>query len=91
MGKIEIGIYCYLIADLKKKKNKKKQTKKKKNILKWLSSGPLSNIHFLSKPHNFVGCHGNRKTKVSKNVIKSQLLKSYKSDKAETFQKCSQH
>ena len=50
--------------------------------------GPVPNIIFLSKPKNFIGYHGNRKTKFFKNILKSQHLRSYNGDKAETFQKC---
>ena len=51
--------------------------------------GPLPNIFVLSKPKNFISCHGNRKTKFSKNVLKSQHLRSYNGNKAKTFQKFS--
>ena len=34
-------------------------------------SGPLSNVYFLSKPLNLIGCHGNQKAKFAKNIQKS--------------------
>ena len=46
--------------------------------------GRLPNINFL-----FIGCHGKRKTKRSRNILKSQHLRNYKGDKVETFQKYS--
>ena len=51
--------------------------------------GPLPNINFLSKPKNVIGCHGTEILNFLKNILKSQHLRSYKDDKAETFQKCS--
>ena len=50
MGKVKIGIYCYLIADILTKVSQKVSL-----------GGPLQNISFLSKCLKFIGCHGNRK------------------------------
>ena len=52
LGKMKIGIYCYLTADILT------------NVLqKCFLSGPPLNISFLSKPLNLIGCHGNQKAK----------------------------
>ena len=57
MGKNEIDIYCYLIADILT------------NVFqKGLLSGPLPNIYYLSKPLNMIGCHGNQKLKFAKHI-----------------------
>ena len=40
MGKMKIGIYCYFITDILT------------NVLEMFVSGPLPNIHFLSKHLN---------------------------------------
>ena len=34
-------------------------------------SSPLPNIHFLSKPVDLIGCHGNQKAEFAKNIQKS--------------------
>ena len=55
MGKVTIGLYCYLTADISTR------------VLQKLSlSSLLPNVLFLSKPLNTIGCHGNRKAKFPK-------------------------
>ena len=44
---------------------------------KYLLSGPVPNIYFLSKPFNLIGCHGNQKAKFAKNIKKSTPQKLY--------------
>ena len=60
MGKMQIGIYCYFIADILAKV-----------FEKCLLSGPLPNVYVLSKPLNLIGCHGNQKAKFATNIQKS--------------------
>ena len=55
MGKVKVGVYCYLTADILTKV-----------LQKCSLSSPLRNIRILSKPLNLIGCHGNRKTKFAK-------------------------
>ena len=55
MGKMKIGMFCYLVADILAK-----------YFQKFLLSSPLLKINCLSKPLNFIGCHGNRKAKFAK-------------------------
>ena len=77
VGKMKIGIYCYLTADILI------------NILQKCSlRSPLSNIAFVSKSLNLIGCHDNRKPKLEKKILKHHLLRDHKGDKAETLQKC---
>ena len=57
MGKVEIGIYCYLTAD----------TLTKKCSL----SSPLPTIWILSKRLNLFGCYGNQKAKFAKKYSKT--------------------
>ena len=52
MGKVEIGIYCYLTADILTKV-----------LQKCSLSIPLPVMWILSKLMNLIGCHGNWKTK----------------------------
>ena len=78
MGKVEIGIYCCLTADMLIK-----------NLQKCSLSSLLPNIWILSKPLNLIGCHGNRNIKFAKKIFKNHLLRSHKGDEAETLQKCS--
>ena len=77
MGKVKVGLYFYLIADIFTKV-----------FQKCFLSSPL-NIRILSKPLNLVGCPGNRKDKFAKKILKNHLLRSHKGDEAETLQKCS--
>ena len=56
MGKMKIGIYCYLTADTLIK-----------NFQECWLSGPLPNIYFLSKPLNLIRCRGNQSAKFAKN------------------------
>ena len=60
MGKVKVGLYFYLTADILTKV-----------FQKFSLSSPLPNIQILSKPLNLIGCHGNQKDKFAKN-IKSQ-------------------
>ena len=55
MGKVEIGIYCYLTADILTKV-----------LQKCFLSIPLSSIWILSKPLYLIGFYGNRKVKFLK-------------------------
>ena len=50
MGKVKIGLYCYLTADILTKV-----------LQKCSLSSPLANISFLSNPLNLISCHGNQK------------------------------
>ena len=71
---MEIGIYCYLTADIVTE------------VLKKCSlSIPLPTIWILSKLLNLIGCHGNRKAKFAKKYKKNHLLRSHKGDEAETL------
>ena len=67
MGKVEIGIYCCLTADI---------------LTKVLQKRPLSNVWILSKPLNLIGYHGNRKDKFAKKkkkkIISSEALRGMK-------------
>ena len=69
MGKVKIGLYCYLITD----------------ILTKFYRNALPNISVLSKPLNLITCHGNRNSKFVKKYSKSHLLRIYKGDKDETL------
>ena len=70
MGKVKVGLYCYLIADILTK------------VLQRCSlSSPLPNIWILSKPLNLIGCHGNRKDKFAKTywkIISSEAVRRMK-------------
>ena len=66
MGKMKIGMYCCFIADILMKAFKK-----------CLLSGPLPNIYFLSNLLNLIGCHGNQKDNLQKNIQKSTPQKLY--------------
>ena len=55
MGKVKIGLYFYLFADI---------------FTKALQKCPLSNIWILSKLLNLIGCHGNWNAKFAKNYSK---------------------
>ena len=68
MGKLKIGIYCYLIADT---------CILTKVFQKCLLNVPLPNIHFLFKPLNLIGCHGNQKAKFMKYIKKATSQKLY--------------
>ena len=47
MGKVKIGIYSYLIADILT------------NVFrKYLLSDPPPNVYFVSKTLNLISCHG---------------------------------
>ena len=55
MGKVKVGLYFYLTADILTKV-----------FQKCSLSSPLLNIWILSKPLILIGCHGNRKDKFAK-------------------------
>ena len=55
MGKVKVGLYFYLIADILTKV-----------FLNCSLSGPLQDIWILSKPLYVIGCHGNRNAKFAK-------------------------
>ena len=55
MGKVKIGIYCYLSADILTH-----------IFRKYLLSDPPPNLYFVSKPVNLISCHGNQKAKFLK-------------------------
>ena len=58
MGKIKLGSDCYLSADILTEV-----------FQKYLLSGPLLfNIYCLSKPPNFVSCHGNQNAIFGENI-----------------------
>ena len=63
---MQIGIYCYFIADILTKV-----------IQKCLLSGPIPNIYFLLKPLHLIGCHGNQKAKFAKTNPKTTPQKLY--------------
>ena len=68
MEKVEIGIYCYLTADILTKV-----------LQKCSLSSPLLKI--LSKTLNLIGCHGNRKAKFAKKyskIISSEAIRGMK-------------
>ena len=58
MGKVEIGIYCYLTADILTKV-----------LQKCSLSSPLPTIWILSKPLNLIGYHGNAKFEKQYSII----------------------
>ena len=55
MEKVEIGIYCYLTADILTEV-----------LQKCSLSSSQQTIWLLSKPLNLIGCHGNQKAKFAK-------------------------
>ena len=55
----------------------------KKVLQKCFWSSPLPTIWILSKSLILIGCHGNRKAKFSRKILKNLLLRSRKSDDAE--------
>ena len=66
MGKVKVGLYCYLTADISTRV-----------LHKCSLSNPLQNLLFLSKPLNLIRCHGNRKArfkKINKNIISSEAI-----------------
>ena len=56
MGKVKVGLYFYLTADILTKV-----------LQKCALSSPLPNILILSKLLNLIGCHGNRHAKFANN------------------------
>ena len=74
----KVGLYFYSTADILTKV-----------FQKCSLSSPLPNIWILSKPLNLIGCHGNRKDKFTKKILKNHILRSHKVHEAETLQKCS--
>ena len=80
MGKVEIGIYFCVTADILKKV-----------LQKCYWSSPLLTIWILFKSLILIGDHGNQKAKFSKKIFKNLLLRSRKGDEAETLHKCSWH
>ena len=69
MGKVEIGNFCCLNADIKI------------FFQKCFLSSPLRFILILSKSLNLTGCHGNIKGKFSKNIKKifsSEIIRAMK-------------
>ena len=62
MGKVKIGLYCYLTADILTRA-----------LQKCSLSSPLPNILFLSKSLNLIGCYGNRKAEFAKKIFKNHL------------------
>ena len=66
MGEMKIGIYCCLIADIFTKV-----------FLEMFVEWSSTNMYFLSKPLNLIGCHGNQKAKFVKNIQKSTPQKLY--------------
>ena len=78
MGKVKIGIYFGVTADILSKVLQK---------CFWIS--PLPTTSILAKSLIMIGCHGNRKAKVSNKILKNLLLRSHKGDETETLHKCS--
>ena len=76
IGKVEIGIYFSVTADILTK-----------ILLKCFWSSPSPIIWILSKSLILIGGHGNRKAKFSrkKKTFKNLLLKSHIGDEAETL------
>ena len=64
MGKVEIGISCYLTAYIVTKV-----------VQKCSLSSPLPSIRIVSKPLNLIGCHDNRNAKVAKKILKNSSQK----------------
>ena len=62
MGKMELGIYCYLIADILTKL-----------LQKCSLTDPLPNILFLLKTLNLIGYHDNQKAKFAGKKIRLKL------------------
>ena len=58
-GKMKIGTYCYLTADILTEV-----------LQKCSLSSPLPTIWILSKPLNLIGWHGSRKAKFEKKIFK---------------------
>ena len=90
MATERLNLRVYIAVSLQKKKKKKKKIKIKSEML--ICS--LPNINFCpikkkkkKKKKKIIVYHDNRKTKFSTNILKSQHLRIYKADKAETFQK----
>ena len=69
IGIVEIGIYCYLTADILTK------VLQKCTLSSLLSI--IITIWILSKPLNLIGFHGNRNVKFPKNIQKTSPLKLY--------------
>ena len=71
MGKVKVGIYCYLTADVLTEV-----------LQKWPLSSPLPDILILSKPLNLIGSHGSRKAKFAKKknkkIISSEAIRGIK-------------
>ena len=70
MGKMKIGIYCYLIADILRTV-----------LQKCFLSSRLQNMWILSKPLNLIGCYGNQKAKFAKkysNIVSLEAIKGMK-------------
>ena len=63
MGKVEIGIYFFVTADILTKV-----------LLECLWSSPLPTIWILSKSLILIGGHGNQKAKFSKNKKHSKIF-----------------
>ena len=61
MGKVKVGLYFYLTADILTKV-----------IQKCSLSSPLPNIWILSKSLNLIGCYGNQKDEFAKKYKKNQ-------------------
>ena len=77
MGKVEIGIYFCVTADILTKVLQK---------CSW--SSPLQTIWIWSKLLILIGGYGNRNVKFSKKKLKNLPLRSHKGDEAETLHKC---
>ena len=70
MGKVKVGLYFYLTADILAK-----------GLQKCSLSSPLPNTLILSKPLNLIGCHGNRKANLRKEyskIISSEAIREMK-------------
>ena len=70
IGKVKVGLYCYLIADILTK------------VLQRFSlSSPQPNVLILSKLQNWIGCHDNWKNKFVKKyskIISSEAIRGLK-------------
>ena len=69
MGKVKIGLYCYLTADILTN-----------SLQKCSLNSPMPNILFLSIPLDLIGCHGYRKAKflLKKKIISSEAISGIK-------------
>ena len=78
MEKVEIGIYFCVTADVLKKSFTEM----------FLEKSFTNHMNFVQSLI-LIGCHGNRKAKFFKKILKNLLLRIHKGHEAETLHKCS--